>query len=229
MQLKQWQDRFWHDLIGSDDSGSGLAIYQNNYYSQRVESLQKTFPACVVLIGEEAFNLRARQYVHQTPSVSFNIANCGEGFVDFLGADSTLYLAELACYEWAWHKVFHGVNHASISLNGFVEIAPNDTLTLTPDSQLLATTCDVATVWACCQPEYHGDFNVKQNGEYFFVLQQREGLVHTTALDKAAYNSLQRLPMRVGDWLEINSEQQGFTTEHLTQFANLGLVQLSDK
>lgn len=95
-------------------------IYRNNSVIGLREALLGIYPVIHQLVGDEFFQHVAREYAHHHPSNSGNLHAYGEMFPAFLadipGADSLVYLPDVARLEWAYHRVFHAPEDAVINI-----------------------------------------------------------------------------------------------------------------
>lgn len=89
---------------------SHLDIYRNNMYASLIDTLQSAYPLIQALLGDDFFKMTAREYIRQYPSRSSNLHDYGAYFGDFLAeyppAHHLIYLAEVAEFEWACHKIY---------------------------------------------------------------------------------------------------------------------------
>src|SRR5579871_3882424 len=97
-----------------------ISIYQNNYFSQLTQSLQKTYPLITQLVGEDFFKQTAREYINRYPSCSGNLHEYGEYFSDFLAeyqpVSDLIYLPEVATFEWTCHTLYFASDHAAFDI-----------------------------------------------------------------------------------------------------------------
>lgn len=85
-----------------------ISIYRNHHRTSLAAALVTHFPTVVALIGGDAFDQLAADYVRQAPPNDPRLAFYGDGFADFLAIDSRLaalpYLADTARLDWALIK-----------------------------------------------------------------------------------------------------------------------------
>ncbi|WP_354624803.1 DNA-binding domain-containing protein [Psychromonas sp. MME2] len=81
-----------------------LQIYRNNFVMGVTEALSATYQHCLALVGEDFFNIAARNFILEQPPHENNIINYGDGFATFLSHLPQLqtlpYIAEMARFEW---------------------------------------------------------------------------------------------------------------------------------
>ena len=89
-------------------SQPGLDAYRGNARLVRVEALLAAFPVCGQLVGAEFMRGVCRRYVSAEPAASANLCDDGARMGDFLAqfapAAELPYLADVARFEWAWHR-----------------------------------------------------------------------------------------------------------------------------
>jgi len=87
-----------------------VAIYHEGYFARLVECLLDDYPAVAHLLGADAFERLAREYITATPSRSPSLNAYGRAMPDFLRARSepwSAFAAELAELEWALVESIH--------------------------------------------------------------------------------------------------------------------------
>ncbi|MCF6285373.1 MAG: DNA-binding domain-containing protein [Candidatus Hydrogenedentes bacterium] len=102
-----------------------LAIYGNAYFARLMECLGDSYPVLKRVLGDEAFNGFAFNYLQRYPSQSYTLGHLGARFSQYLGetrpdaSDTTLsdgerplgwpdFLIDLANLEWIIGQVFDG-------------------------------------------------------------------------------------------------------------------------
>jgi hypothetical protein len=97
------------------DPGSGeltgaqrIGIYRHHHRNSLAAALTTHYPTIVALIGAEAFDTLAADFVRVAPPRDARLAFYGAGFADFLAEDSRVvdlpYLADSARLDWALVK-----------------------------------------------------------------------------------------------------------------------------
>ena len=132
-----------------------LQVYRNSVFTGLTEALREIYPVINQLVGAEFFDHAARQYIERHPSRSGNVHDFGGEFPGFLatfpGADSLIYLPDVARLEWAYHRVFHAADHAPLDLSALAGVTPSDYGRLCwqfhPASRLLASEFPVLRIW----------------------------------------------------------------------------------
>ncbi len=117
MKLNKLQQQFSEALLYKNDlieseiqekdafsSNELLQVYRNSFVMGVTEALAVTYQHTLSLVGEEFFNVVARQFILQQPPQENNIISYGNGFSDFLQnlkqLKSLPYIAEMARFEW---------------------------------------------------------------------------------------------------------------------------------
>lgn len=132
MSLPNAQADFIEALFSKDSQtdlvtpGGNIAIYSNNIFSSLIDTLATTYPLIKMLLGNDFFQMTAREYIRQYPSRSGNLHDYGKYFGDFLSeyqpVHDLMYLAEVADFEWACHVLYLAPDHppfAIETLNNF--------------------------------------------------------------------------------------------------------------
>jgi len=87
-----------------------LSIYSTGYRLRLKEVLANDYPALVIAIGEEKFNIICEHYIKEHPSIYFSLRDFGKNFSAFIktfepGQDS-VWVYELALFEWTLGQAF---------------------------------------------------------------------------------------------------------------------------
>lgn len=89
-----------------------LGLYHRQYWFRLIDSLAEDFPRVRELLGPEAFLAAIERNLLARPPASWTLRHLGEGFADFLRADSSLsaplrpWAGALADHEYAHMRVF---------------------------------------------------------------------------------------------------------------------------
>lgn len=73
-----------------------VGVYVNGYRTRLVECLVKEFPILRKLVGEDVFELFARDYVELSPSQSYTLFDFGAGFPAYLESKRPAELGDIA-------------------------------------------------------------------------------------------------------------------------------------
>lgn len=105
-----------------------LGIYSGAYGSRLAESLGKSFPVVVKLLGDEEFEKLAAAYVRAHDSPFFSIRYYGDRLAEFLSAEPIYcehpLLAEMARWEWCIAAVFDAADAQALTAQSLTAIAP---------------------------------------------------------------------------------------------------------
>ncbi|SDV08813.1 HvfC/BufC N-terminal domain-containing protein [Pseudomonas mucidolens] len=148
---------FSASLIGgpSLDVDTGLAIYHNAYKARLLEVMQGDFPAVRHWLGDEAFAALVQAYVHRYPSEHFSLRWLGQRFAGFLAdyliAEQSAPLVELARLEWAFTLAFDALPCQPLTLADMAGLAPEAWPGLkvqrTPSVQSLTCRFNSLAIW----------------------------------------------------------------------------------
>ena len=80
-------DMLWGtDVVGLTPHSPGWKVYRNTTQRACFESLKANFPALHVLLGDEAFSVLSRAYLHAHPPRDARLMHCGDRLPEFLTA-----------------------------------------------------------------------------------------------------------------------------------------------
>ncbi|MBB5019021.1 hypothetical protein HNQ59_002319 [Chitinivorax tropicus] len=143
MKLIQLQQHFYDFLRGQPnqfadcvvgtaqfDVAARLHVYAYAYRARLIEALDANFPVMHQLVGDDAFEQMAIDYLACYPPSHFSIRWFGEQLADFLG-DTSPYanqpkLIELAQWEWAMTEAFDAANATPMGPNEMANIPVDD-------------------------------------------------------------------------------------------------------
>ena len=170
--LRELQEHFVAHLLTNDQkivknigttkqvsADERLAIYRDTYYLNLVNLLRKDYSLLEDLLGEDAFEQLAVDYIHANPSCYFNANEFGEPLAKFLAKASPYaeqaYLAELAAMCWAWATVLIAADAEALSIEQLAMIPqdawPQLRLTAHPSVKLLRYTWNAIEYWQAVQ------------------------------------------------------------------------------
>jgi hypothetical protein len=106
-----------------------VAIYANNARIAFTETLIRTYPAVLRLVGEPYFRQCAREYQTTHPSSSGDLQHVGERFPAYLthrhGDDQFSYLADVARLEWAYQEALLEAEEAPMDVKRLAAVDPD--------------------------------------------------------------------------------------------------------
>lgn len=179
-----------------------LQVYRNNVRTSLTNALQAVYPVVTQLVGAAFFAYAADSYLRRYPSRSGNLHDFGGEFAEFLrvfpAAMKLAYLPHVAHLEWAWHRAFHGADHAPL-IPATLSAVPAElhgaiVFLLHPTARLVKSDYPVLRLWQIHQPDYTGSqqIDLAAGGDYLLVVRPRE-TVHIVPLDRGEYALLQSL------------------------------------
>lgn len=215
-------------LFSKDDAtdllqpGKHIEIYRNNIYATLVECLKSTYPMVEKLLGDDFFVMTAKEYIHRYPSRSGNLYEYGEYFGDFLAVyqpvHHLIYLAEVAEFEWACHKVYLAADAPTFDIQNLQTLTPTQyeqlRFTLNPASFLRKFHFPILQILDLCLTNPDETIDLNQDGTNLLILRKN--------LDLAL------LAISHEDFIFLEALQQNYTlldalhrTQQVDQYYNL--------
>ena len=193
MELKTWQQAFITQI--ESPTSPAQKIYAQSILLGKTNSLQKTFPATLKMIGENLFNLLAKEYCETIACTPHDIGLLGENLPSFIEqndiADIVPYLSQLALFEWHWQLMFNAPPLQPTLEKLQANLAKQSSeIVLKPNDHCIFYQYQYAVddLWCCCQPEYTGDFNVSAEPAVTTLLLFREKeTVNVLSVDHRLY------------------------------------------
>ncbi len=137
--------------VGRTGSNGRLGVYRNAYFIRLEAALAHDFPVTEKILGKKKFARCAGDYALANPSGSPSLRRFGHQFADWLRAEKSPTLGDLAAIEWAALNVFDGpdANAADMpQLQAFTpEEWPSLHIRLMPTLALLALGSNAERVW----------------------------------------------------------------------------------
>jgi hypothetical protein len=182
-------------LVGGHDGRKRLTVHQRHYSASLMRVLLDRFPATVWLVGSEFVENAAGQFVRHHPPTRPCIAEYGEEFPAFLGAqpraDATPYLAQFALLEWHLGRLsvavdLPGPTAADLAaFNG--DALANATIALQPGVQLLHLDRAVDELMALYLSDKAPDQFTLECGDVWLQLRGCRGELTMTRLTRADF------------------------------------------
>lgn len=191
-----------HDLLRATRAGAdtGFAVYRNNVASNYREALRDTYPALERVVGDAYFAQVVAQYGRRIASTSGTLDDFGAGMPMFIamfpGAESLVYLPDLARLEWALHQVFHAARRPAIDPSRLaacgVEQMERAHLVLNPAACLITSRYPILAIWnlACAEHEQAddaGSIDLRDGPDHLLVLRGGDMQVRVHRLGQAAF------------------------------------------
>ena len=131
----------------------GLAAYRSNGHAMAERALRAAYPVIAAMLGDQNFDLLARDLWHTHPPRCGDLALWGDALPGFLQASDTLsdvpYLGDVARTEWALHRAA-GAADAVSDLPSFARLASEDpqglALVLSPGTAVIGSRFPVASL-----------------------------------------------------------------------------------
>lgn len=100
-----------------------IGIYRNNLEFNLVNSLKLTFLGVFRFLKEENFLELAREFVFKNPSLSNNLDDYGQGFIDFLRQEKDDFIADVAMIDWFKQQSYLAPNNDDFDLGKLQKLA----------------------------------------------------------------------------------------------------------
>jgi len=171
-----------------------LQVYRNMVANTCAGALHTSYPAVLMLVGEDFFASAAARYQQAYPSRSGNLQDYGEQFPVYLAnmpeAAELPYLADVARLEWARQKAYLAVDSTPFDHNARIRAigiaaSSNSHLLLSPSLQLVCSQHRILDIWHFSQNSSPEGLTLKDGGQC--VLVWRDGTqLAMQEIDKAA-------------------------------------------
>lgn len=188
------QRAFASGLMGDDPSPAlsllrplagrvpGLAVYRHAYRSRMTAALRDNHPVLHRVLGDEAFDQLAADYLRAHPSRQASIRWFGDQLAGFLassGMDHAPALAELARVEWTLGLVLDAADAVPLDASTLQTHAPETwaslPLRLHPAARVLALAWDITPLWQALHDDADASTDLPQARTHH-VLVWRQGL-----------------------------------------------------
>jgi hypothetical protein len=132
--LAAFQAAFAEKLTRPSPVRDGVAVYRNNWLCATIGALADLYPTVRRLIGDEAFEAAAQDYVRHDPPASPVFSRYGAGFADFLGDQPWVsdlpYLPDVAAIDRMYLEAMLAVDAPPLDPATLAGIASTDWATL---------------------------------------------------------------------------------------------------
>jgi len=133
----------------------GLEVYRNAWRARLIEALRSNYPVLHRVLGDEAFDALADDYLRAHPSTRRSIRWFGDALPGYLrqhiDAMAHPAVADLVTLEWAICLAFDAADHAPLRIERLAGVAPEAwpglRFDLQPGFALLELAWSVAPVW----------------------------------------------------------------------------------
>jgi len=203
----------WINGAGSLSALSQYTAYRHSVLGGLTKALEEIYPVCQKLVGENFFAAMALEYIRRNPAISPDLAEYGGNLNQFIArfepAASLPYFADVAALEWLWHRVFNGINPASVGIDSLANLNPEQQLQLrfkmSDNIGLVQSNYPVHRIWQVNQEEYEGDDVVDLDDGGIRLVVWRDDLI--MRID----------PLNENEWMLINAVRSGKKFEEICQ------------
>lgn len=161
------------------------AIYINNHHLGLCEALSAIYPVVKRLLGDDCFDLLARDHVAGYPKPTGNVLDYGAHLAELIEATAALAglpcLADVARLEWLRHRVWHAADSAADRAPSWAGLAELDDaglaalrLRLVPAARLHQSRFPTLRIWQQNQLPEPAPVSLAENGVKCLLL--RAGL-----------------------------------------------------
>lgn len=178
-----------------------IQIYRQSIESHLIQALKDTYPLITKLLGDDFFQITAKEYIKRYPSRSGNLHDFGEYFSDFIAeyppVRNLIYLAEVAQFEWICHSIYfaadaclfdiHKLEHFSAESFGQLHFV------LHPAAQLMKSHYPLLRIIDLCKGEIDDTLNLNEGGVNLLIIRRHLelALVSLSASEFAFLSALQ--------------------------------------
>ncbi len=191
-----------------------FAVYRNTWRKALVDALRDAYPVVAALIGPDAFQALALEFIGKRAAPSPILANWGEGFAEFIAAHSlnidVPYLADAARLERLATEAHLGPDADPLEPTRFVELreeAMDEDIALHPAARFGWFETPAVTIWEAHQgPDQLQSFAPDWVPEGALVTRP-QGRVVVTRIDRETYRLLAGI--RAGEALLTAADATG--------------------
>lgn len=168
-----------------------IDIYRRSYWSRLIDAFTDDFPGLLALLGEEAFDQLARDYLLQHPSRSFTLRDLGQFLEGWFSKNEPIksplhaVCQDMIRLEWAHIEAFDLPEHAALSLEDLAHAGPDTCLMLQPHLQLL--TCAYPVDEARLDPSTVENVCAYEGEPIFLAVYRLDLSVHYLRLSHEAF------------------------------------------
>lgn len=151
-----------------------LAIYHNAYYGRLIEVLSQDYTAVESLLGGTSFHELCDQYIKKHPSVFPSLRWFGQYMPSFLAKTTpyadTVYLKELATFEWLLLSAFDAENTTIITAADIAQVTPEAwpslTIKLHPSVHWFEYQWNILPIWKAASDQQNLPVPTKLESRY---------------------------------------------------------------
>lgn len=142
---------------------AGMRAYRANVWGNWAAALAGAYPIVRKVVGEEFFNVLAREYARAHPSASGDLNEYGAQLAQFVAAfPHTLdlpYLPDVARMDWLAHRAYYAADAPPFDLKDLPEPGALR-LRLAPACALMVSDWPLGRIWEVHQDGYEGEVAV---------------------------------------------------------------------
>lgn len=207
-----------------------LNIYYDAYRLRLIEILSNDYPKLQTLMGLDAFNRLAYDYLEAHPSPFFSVRYFGKALSAFLENNSDYpepYLSEMAAFEWALGNTLDSEDAPHVDFSTLQSMDPSVFPTIKlgfhPSLYLLNFKWNVPTVWQTIESEPLATdclSNLKDSeGQYWIVYRQHIESFFRSIENEEAF-ALQKMQQNfsIAELCDALLENDLFQPETIPQF-----------
>ncbi|MDX1668362.1 MAG: DNA-binding domain-containing protein [Limnobacter sp.] len=163
MRFAEFQSKLQNRILDinppSNSDSLGLMIYHNAYRGRLRDTLADTFERVYKYLGEKQFATLAGDFVEQSQSEHYSLAQYGRAFPDWLAKHQSAPLAGLAMIDWRMHECFTSGNASTLSASDLCQIEQSawaDVIFhVVPSATLLTTNRLAIDCWTAIETNRH--------------------------------------------------------------------------
>lgn len=192
------KDLYSTELLGEYISPHNLSsaqliqIYQNNFFATHIDSLKISYSKTLEILGEEAFEQTARDYIKSHPAKEESIQRYGHKFSHFLkyykNTKTFLYLSDLAQLEFLLTLSCCSENIQHLNITQFAKEQAKDSLL---NNLKLHTSCHLITspypLDKIIQLTKLDILKIQKNQQFYFLIVRNNFTPHILALKRESF------------------------------------------
>lgn len=184
--IKTIQKLFIEDLYKKNPQGSYcsphhlsslelIQIYQNNFFATHIDSLKASYSKTLALLGKDAFEQTARDYIRQHPPLEEFIQDYGHKFSLFIKnyqhTQAFLYLPDLVNVERCLNLAYYSANTTCLDHLTFAKEQKSDPLVnklnLHPSCHLITSPYPLDEIITLTELDF---INLEPNKTFYFLV-----------------------------------------------------------
>lgn len=165
-----------------------LAVYRNTFISSCIDALQRKYPSCKKLLGEDFFKTLAREFCISSPPSSPVLGEYGEYFPEFIqltlaqNHHDLEYVWDVCQLDRAWHHAYFAAEKQPLDEAGIEALIADietKSLSLHPSVQLVKLDCTVANLWSQLRDsDINEEVSIELNPETILVWRDSGAILH---------------------------------------------------